>query len=62
MKRITIGIIFLIIGLMCLGVYLYHETVVPNFELEQIFLFISLAFMSISHRFFFKKKKERKTD
>jgi hypothetical protein len=62
MKRITKGFIFLIIGLLSLGIYLYHETLIPNFGFEQIIAAISLVFMSISHRFFFKKKKERKTD
>jgi len=56
-KRILIGFLFLFIGLLCLGVYLYHETIIPDFESEQIIAFLALTFMMISHRLF-KKKKE----
>lgn len=55
-KRILLGFLFLFIGLLCLGVYLYHETIIPDFELEQIILFLALIFMMISHRLFKKRK------
>ena len=57
MKRKTLGFLFLFTGLLCLGVYLYHQSLIPDFELEQIILFLSLFFMLISHRLFKKKKK-----
>lgn len=50
-KGLPIGKLFIVLGLLSLILYLFPDVFISEFELDQIFLFLAVAFMVISHQF-----------